>query len=101
MAIVTRCFLIVLLSVIYSFQSFADEFLWQSGSNLFIKLESQDKSKKGSTPPNSHPVELNEKDIAEEIRRLQLLEDKISFEDWKVAIEKSSKNQVKTWIYMF
>ncbi|MDC0230655.1 ATP-dependent RecD-like DNA helicase [Aureispira] len=34
-----------------------------------------------------------EKEIAEEIRRLQLFEDKISFEDWKVAIEKSSKNQ--------
>ena len=72
MAIVTRCFLIVLLSVIYSFQSFADEFLWQSGSNLFIKLESQDKSKKGSTPPNSHPVELNEKDIAEALELFKI-----------------------------
>ena len=36
-----------------------DEDLWKSGSNLYIRLTDQDKSKKEVTPPNQHPVELD------------------------------------------
>jgi len=72
MTVITRYFLIASLMLIFSFQSFADEFLWESGDNLFIKLTSQDKSKKGKTPPNSHPAELNEKDIAEALELLKI-----------------------------
>ena len=72
MIVIARYFLIVSLMLIFSFQSFADEFLWESGDNLFIKLTSQDKSKKGKTPPNSHPAELNEKDIAEALELLKI-----------------------------
>ena len=36
-----------------------DEDLWKSGTNLYIRLTDQDKSKKDTTPPNQHPVQLN------------------------------------------
>ena len=36
-----------------------DEDLWKSGANLYIRLTDQDKSKKDTTPPNQHPVQLN------------------------------------------
>ena len=46
---------------------FADDVLWESGINLYIKLDKQDKSVSGKTTPNNHPVELSEKHIAESL----------------------------------
>ena len=73
MIVATRYLILVLLMFVISFQSFADEVLWISGENLFIKLTEQDKSKSGKTPPNSHPVELEQKDIAEAIELIKIL----------------------------
>tara|TARA_B100001540_G_scaffold37080_2_gene32831 strand:- start:17859 stop:18800 length:942 start_codon:yes stop_codon:yes gene_type:complete len=50
----------------------AKTILWESGSNLFIKLAKQDKSASGKTPPNSHPVTLNEKDVGDALLLLEL-----------------------------
>ena len=72
MIVATRYLILVLLMFVFSFQSFADEVLWISGENLFIKLTEQDKSKSGKTPPNSHPVELEQKDIAEAIELIKI-----------------------------
>ena len=51
---------------------FADDILWESGINLYIKLDKQDKSVSGKTTPNNHPVELSEKHIAESLELLEL-----------------------------
>ena len=72
MIVVARYLLLALLMFIFSFQSFADDILWESGTSLFIKLTPQDKSKSGKTPPNSHPAELKQKDIAEAIELIKI-----------------------------
>lgn len=51
---------------------FADDMLWESGLSLYIKLDEQDKSVSGKTTPNNHPVELDEKHIAESLELLEL-----------------------------
>lgn len=63
-------FIIVL--VVFVNQSYADEILWESGKNLFIKITKQDKSKSGKTSPNNHPVTLNGKDIREALGLLEI-----------------------------
>ena len=72
MIVIARYLLLVSLTLILSFQSFADDILWESGQNIFIKLVPQDESKSGKTPPNSHPVELVEKDIAEAMELIKI-----------------------------
>ena len=72
MIVIARYLLLVSLTLILSFQSFADDILWESGQNLFIKLVPQDEGKSGKTPPNSHPVELVEKDIAEAMELIKI-----------------------------
>ena len=37
----------IILLVVFANQSYADEILWESGVNLFIKIIEQDKSKSG------------------------------------------------------
>jgi hypothetical protein len=41
----------------------ADEVLWKSGQNLYIKTKKQDKYRNGQYIPNQHPVSLNPTDI--------------------------------------
>ena len=72
MIVATRYVLVVLSMFVFSFQSFADDILWESGTSLFIKLTSQDKSKSGKTPSNDHPVELEQKDIAEAMELIKI-----------------------------
>ena len=62
----------IILLVVFANQSYADEILWESGINLFIKITEQDKSKSGKTPPNNHPVTLNEKDIREALGLIEI-----------------------------
>ncbi len=42
---------------------FADEVLWKSGENLYIKITKQDKYKNGRVIPNQHPASLQPKQI--------------------------------------
>ena len=51
---------------------FADEVLWKSGANLYIKLDKQDKYKDGSKIPNQHPVTLNPREIRDSLNSLQV-----------------------------
>ena len=62
----------IILLVVFANQSYADEILWESGVNLFIKIIEQDKSKSGKTSPNNHPVTLNEKDIREALGLIKI-----------------------------
>ena len=62
----------IILLVVFVNQSYADEILWESGVNLFIKITEQDKSKSGKTLPNNHPVTLNEKDIREALGLIEI-----------------------------
>ena len=48
-----------------------EEVLWKSGSNLYIKLTDQDKSKKAATPPNQHPVQLNTNQVTSALEGLE------------------------------
>ena len=48
-----------------------DEDLWKSGTNLYIRLTDQDKSKKDVTPPNQHPVQLNAARITNALEGIQ------------------------------
>lgn len=50
---------------------YADEALWQSGLNLYIKLVDQDRSK-DATPPNQHPVSLDAKDLTNALNSIEL-----------------------------
>ena len=72
MLVIARYLLLILLSFIFPYQLFADEVLWESGQNLFIKITPQDKSKSGKTLPNSHPVKLNQTDIAEALELIKI-----------------------------
>ncbi len=49
----------------------ADEDLWKSGSNLYIRLTDQDESKKEATPPNQHPVQLNPDQITNALEGIE------------------------------
>jgi len=72
MLVIARYLLLISLSFIFPYQLFADEVLWESGQNLFIKITPQDKSKSGKTLPNSHPVKLNQADIAEALELIKI-----------------------------
>ena len=50
----------------------ADEVLWKSGPNLFIKLVEQDESKRESTPANQHPVRLNANQVASALESIEV-----------------------------
>lgn len=65
--------LLVLLASTVSFQAQADEVLWQSGKNLYIKLTEQDKTAAGERPqPNDHPVELDRNQVTNALRLMQI-----------------------------
>ena len=49
----------------------ADDVLWQSGTNLYIKLTDQDQSKQETTPPNQHPVQLNASQVSSAIEGIE------------------------------
>ena len=51
----------------------AGDVLWESGINLYIKLDNQDK---GTTQPNSHPIELDAENIDSSLRLLSIWDDK-------------------------
>ncbi|MBI4005767.1 MAG: SHOCT domain-containing protein [Gammaproteobacteria bacterium] len=42
-----------------------EDVLWKSGINLYIKLDRQDKSGAGKTPPNDHPVTFTAKQLTD------------------------------------
>ena len=53
----------------------ADDVLWQSGTNLYIKLTDQDQSKQETTPPNQHPVQLNASQVSSAIEGIEAWSD--------------------------
>ena len=92
----------IILLVVFVNQSYADEILWESGVNLFIKITKQDKSKSGKTLPNNHPVTLNEKDIREALGLVEIwTKDFITLPDWRntnLAEYASNFNWVNNWL---
>ena len=66
----------VALLLVFGFTSYSvaadKDVIWESGINLFIKFAKQDKSKSGQTPPNNHPAELKEDDIADALNLLKI-----------------------------
>lgn len=56
----------------------ADEDLWKSGLNLYVRLTEQEDSLGASTPPNEHPVVLNGQEITNALNTLEVW-DKKSF----------------------
>ena len=64
----------------FSCGTFADFFgsgeniLWESGKNLYIQLDEQDKFRSGNTPPNDHPVTLDGKQITDALKLIILWE---------------------------
>ncbi len=60
------CLLLILLQS----NVLADEVLWKSGMNLYIKLDSQDKDSEGRRLPNQHPVVLNPAEIRDSLNAL-------------------------------
>ena len=50
----------------------ADEVLWKSGLNLYIKLDDQDKFSDGRIIPNQHPVTLNPREVRDSLNTLEV-----------------------------
>ena len=50
---------------------YADEVLWKSGLNLYVKLVDQDRSEPG-TPPNDQPVSLDAKQITNALKLIEI-----------------------------
>jgi hypothetical protein len=57
--------LVLFLALGFQFCNFAhaEEELWKSGMNLYIKTATQDKNKSGQYVPNQHPVNLSSSEI--------------------------------------
>lgn len=59
----------------------ADEVLWKSGANLYIKITEQDKFKEGDTPPNQHPVSLSPQKISNALNLIKVWDRKLIKKD--------------------
>lgn len=55
----------------------ADDVLWESGLNLYIKITDQDNKSK----PNQHPVTLDAREISNALNQIQILDRKFVKED--------------------
>ena len=62
--------LVFTLICLFHINVFADETLWKSGQNLYIKLAKQDKYSGGRTIPNQHPAALNPREIRDALNML-------------------------------
>ena len=62
---------VLLLLLAQSMPLFADEVLWKSGLNLYVKLVDQDRSEPG-TPPNEQPVSLDAKQITNALKLIEI-----------------------------
>ena len=58
--------------LLFAGPSHADEILWRSGPNLYIKLAKQDESKREATPLNQHPARLNANQIANALEGIEV-----------------------------
>ena len=68
---------VLLFSVIATIQvAVADDELWKSGKNLYIKLDDQDKSSQGDTKPNQHPVELAADQVINALKAIKIYDKK-------------------------
>ncbi len=65
-----RIIAIFLVLLLPAASGYADEVLWKSGANLYIKLDKQDKYKDGSYIPNQHPVSLNPQEIRDSLNSI-------------------------------
>jgi len=54
----------------------ADEDLWKSGLNLYVRLSEQDDSLGDATPPNEHPVTLNAQEITNALNTIEIWDKK-------------------------
>lgn len=63
-------FLLSGLLCLIHFNVFADETLWKSGQNLYIKIAKQDKHSDGRIIPNQHPATLNPREIRDALNTL-------------------------------
>ncbi|MEX2523806.1 MAG: hypothetical protein WD750_02515, partial [Gammaproteobacteria bacterium] len=65
--------LLLILASVLSQPALADEVLWKSGKNLYIKLTEQDETASGERPkPNDHPVELDRNQVTNALRLMQI-----------------------------
>ena len=69
--------LIISLIMLTQPAALADEVLWESGLNLYIKITDQD----NKTRPNQHPVTLDAKEIANALNAMEILEKRMIKED--------------------
>ena len=67
----TKIGFLLFILLLYAGIAQADEVLWQSGSNLYIKLTDQDQSKQEATPPNQHPVQLNASQVTSALEGIE------------------------------
>ena len=67
----TKTGFLLFILLLYAGIAQADEVLWQSGSNLYIKLTDQDQSKQEATPPNQHPVQLNSSQVSSALEGIE------------------------------
>ena len=57
----------------------AEEILWESGKNLHIKIDDQDKASDGPAKPNEHPVRLDPKQITNALKYLKVFDKENKF----------------------
>ena len=67
----TKTGFLLFILLLYAGIAQADEVLWKSGSNLYIKLTEQDESKRETTPPNKHPVQLNASQVSSALEGIE------------------------------
>lgn len=65
-----NCYLLFLLMALPITCAHADEVLWKSGMNLYIKLDKQDKYSGGTKIPNQHPVSLRPDEIRDALNSI-------------------------------
>ena len=71
----------LLLLLLVPLQGMADEDIWKSGINQYVRIAQQDESANGPTPPNQHPVSLSPQEITNALMPLEVWDKKGFFKD--------------------
>ena len=50
----------------------AEDVLWRSGPNLYVKLAAQDQLKRDATPPNQHPARLDAETVTRALESIEV-----------------------------
>lgn len=59
-----------------SLDALADEDIWKSGINLYIRLTEQDEAAGGRAVPNQHPISLDPREITHALNLIQVWDEK-------------------------